>query len=99
MARDENEVAGGSAPPDLGPWFGDYSARLAQTAQETIRVGAAAADRWARRSLEDREWSVDTVTADVIADWEDATPLLGRWLDLGLEAVQQVIRGARSREP
>jgi hypothetical protein len=40
-------------------------------------------------SLEDGEWSVDTVTADVIADWEEMTPLLGRWLDLWLEAVQQ----------
>jgi hypothetical protein len=61
-----------------------------------MRVGTAAADRWAKRSLEGGEWSVDTVTADVIADWEEMTPLLGRWLDLWLEAVQQGIRaGAR----
>ena len=32
---------------------------------------------------------MDTVTADIIADWEEMTPLLGRWLDLWLEAVQQ----------
>jgi hypothetical protein len=28
----------------------------------------------------------------VIADWEEMTPLLGRWLDLWLEAMQQGIR-------
>ena len=44
------------------------------------------------------EWTVDTVTADVIADWEEMTPLMGRWLDLWLEALQQPIRGARRHE-
>src|SRR5215211_6431184 len=82
--------------PGSGAWLAAYSARFAKTAEDTMRVGAAAADRWAKRSLEDGEWSVDTVTADVIADWEEMTPLLGRWLDLWLEAVQQGIRvGAR----
>jgi hypothetical protein len=97
MARDDEDPTGGAVGPDSGPWFADYSARLVKTADDTMRVGATAADRWARRSLEDGEWSVDTVTADVIADWEEMTPLVGRWLDLWLEAVQQGIKGARPR--
>jgi hypothetical protein len=36
-----------------------------------MRVGATAAERWRRRSLADGEWSLDTLTADVIADWGD----------------------------
>jgi hypothetical protein len=97
MAHDE-DLAGADAPSDSATWFADYSARFAKTAEDTARVGAAAADRWARRSLTDGEWTVDTVTADVIADWEEMTPLIGRWLDLWLEAFQQPIRGARRRE-
>jgi hypothetical protein len=76
----------------------DYSARLAQTVEDSVRVGTAAANRWASRSLEDRQWSIDTVTADAIADWEELTPLAGRWLDLWLEAAQQAMKGARPGE-
>jgi hypothetical protein len=92
MARRDEDPTGQADETGSGPWLASYSARLAQTAEDTMRVGAAAADRWARRSLEDGEWSVDTMTADVIADWEEMTPLLGRWLDLWLEAVQRGIR-------
>jgi hypothetical protein len=88
-----NNVAGGSSS-----WLADYSARLEQAVDDSVRASAAAADRWARRSLQDQEWSVDTVTADVIADWEELTPLLGRWLDLWLEAAQQSAKGARPRD-
>jgi hypothetical protein len=94
MARSDEDPSPESVPPGSAAWLAAYSARLAKTAEDTARVGTAAADRWARRSLEDGEWSVDTVTADVIADWEEMTPLLGRWLDLWLEAVQQGIGGA-----
>ena len=92
MARSDKDPPPEAVPPGSAAWLAAYSARLAKTAEDTARVGTAAADRWARRSLEDGEWSVDTVTADVIADWEEMTPLLGRWLDLWLEAVQQGIR-------
>lgn len=97
MARDE-DPAGGATASDSGTWFADYSARFAKTAEDTVQAGAEAASRWARRSLADGEWTVDTVTADVIADWEEMTPLVGRWLDLWLEAFQQPIWGVRRRE-
>lgn len=93
MARSNEDPSPDPVQPGSAAWLAAYSARLAETAEETARVGTAAADRWARRSLEDGEWSVDTVTADVIADWEEMTPLLGRWLDLWLEAVQQGVGG------
>lgn len=92
MARRDEDLTPEAPEPGSGAWLAAYSARFAKAAEDTMRVGAAAADRWAKRSLEDGEWSVDTVTADVIADWEEMTPLLGRWLDLWLEAVQQGIR-------
>jgi len=97
MAHGDEHLDGGAAEPDPMSWLADYSARLVKAAEDTMRVGATAADRWARRSLEDGEWSVDTVTADIIADWEVMTPLMGRWLDLCLEAVQQGIRGVEPR--
>jgi hypothetical protein len=85
------------AAPDPADWIADYSARWVRTADETLKSGAAAADHWGRRSLDDDQWPLETVTADVIADWEKFAPLLGRWLDLWLEAVQQGIRGVRPR--
>ena len=97
MARDE-DLADAATAPDSATWFADYSARFAKTAEDTARVGVTAADRWARRSLGDGEWTVDTVTADIIADWEEMTPLMGRWLDLWLEALQQPVWGARQRD-
>jgi hypothetical protein len=97
MSRDE-DLTGATTASDSGTWFAGYSARFAKTAEDTARASAAAADRWARRSLTDGEWTVDTVTADIIADWEEMTPLMGRWLDLWLEALQQPIRGTRRRE-
>ena len=97
MARYEN-LAGGTTASDSAAWFAAYSARFAKIAEDTARASVTMADRWARRSLADGEWTVDTVTADVIADWEEMTPLMGRWLDLWLEALQQPIRGARRRE-
>jgi hypothetical protein len=97
MARDE-DLAGATTASDSATWFAGYSARFAKITEDTARASVTMADRWARRSLADGEWTVDTVTADVIADWEEMTPLMGRWLDLWLEALQQPIRGARRRE-
>jgi hypothetical protein len=99
MARSDEDPTLETQEPGSGAWLAAYSARFAQTAEDTMRVGTAAADRWAKRSLEEDEWSVDTVTADVIADWEEMTPLLGRWLDLWLEAVQQGIRAGPRPAP
>ena len=99
MASSDDDPTREAPEPGSTPWLASYSSRFAKTAEDTIRVGAAAADRWARRSLEDGEWSVDTVTADVIADWEEMTPLMGRWLDLWLEAVQQSIKSGEQASP
>ena len=95
MARSDEDPSPEPLAPGSAAWLAAYSARFAEAAEDTARVGTTAADRWARRSLEDGEWSVDTVTADIIADWEEMTPLLGRWLDLWLEAVQQGITGGQ----
>ena len=63
-------------------------------AEEAARVNAGIAQKWAARSLADDDWSIDTVTADVIEAWEHVTPLAGAGIDLWLEMLQQ---GLRSR--
>lgn len=85
-------------------WLDDYSHRFARALDDSVRAGQASADRWILRSRADRDWTADSVTADVIAEWEEFTPLLGRWLDLGLEVVQrpwagdgQELSGRRTR--
>jgi hypothetical protein len=98
MSPSAEDPTNGNVGQGSSSWLADYAARLEQAVDDSVRVGAAAADRWGRRSLQDQEWSVDTVTADVIADWEELTPLLGRWLDLWLEAAQETVKGARPRE-
>lgn len=89
MVTGDEDSARKTAAPGFMAWLPDFSAWLVKAAEDTMVEGASAADRWARRSLEEGEWSVDAVTADVLADWERMTPLMGRWLDLWLEAVQQ----------
>lgn len=76
-------------PPD---WWASYLGRVTALAEEAARANAEIAERWGARSLTDDDWTVDTVTADVLEAWEHLTPLAGRSLDLWLEMVQQAIR-------
>jgi len=98
MGAHTEDSAFRSPEAEFRSWLTDYSGRLARVLEDSVRVGAVSASRWAGRSLADQKWSVDTVTADVIADWEELTPLMGRWLDLWLEAAQQPFRGAKPGE-
>jgi hypothetical protein len=82
------------ADADLKAWLEDFSRRFAQTLDHCVRAGATSADRWARRSLQDPEWTPDAMTADAMTAWEELTPLLGRWIDLWLEAAQRPFAGA-----
>lgn len=77
---------------DGGDWFTAYAGRVTELLEETARVNARLADHWRERSLADDEWSVDTVTADLIEAWELLTPLAGQGIELWLEAVQRAIR-------
>ena len=45
MARDE-DLTDATTASDSGTWIADCSARFAKTAEDTVRVGAAMADRW-----------------------------------------------------
>lgn len=74
-------------------WLNDFSARAAEFAQESAETNARLAKKWSERSLDPSDdWTVDTVTADLIEVWEYWTPLMGEFLDLGLEAFQYAIR-------
>ena len=77
---------------DQGEWFNGYVGRLAQLVEEAGRANAELVRRWGARSLQDDEWTVDTLTADVIEAWENLTPLAERGLELWLELVQQTMR-------
>jgi len=98
MAPDADNSACGKPETGPGTWISDYTARLAKTFEDSMQAGASTANRWASRSLQDQKWSIDNVTAEAIADWEELTPLAGRWLDLWLEAAQQAVKGARPGE-
>jgi len=78
-------------------WWAAYVGRATALAEEAARVNAGIAQKWAARSLADDDWTIDTVTADVIEAWEHVTPLAGAGIDLWLEMVQQGLR-ARGRE-
>jgi len=45
MARDE-DLTDATTASDSGTWFADCSAWFAKTAEDSVRVGAAMADRW-----------------------------------------------------
>lgn len=77
---------------DQGDWFAGYVDRVTELVGDAGRINARLASQWGTRSLQDREWTVDTMTADVIDAWDHLTPLAERGLELWLELVQQTIR-------
>lgn len=82
---------------DQGKWFLDYIDRVAALVEDAGRVNAELAGQWGARSLQSSDWTVDTLTADVIEAWDHLTPLAERGLELWLELLQQAIRsGDRS---
>ena len=86
-----------AVPPDAsrdeqGEWFASYVGRVTELVGEAGRINAQVADQWATRSLGGEEWTVDTITGDVIETWEHLTPLAERGLELWLELVQRAIR-------
>jgi hypothetical protein len=91
----DGDHAGGEASSGF-PWLSDYLARTSHFWEEGARSSAAIASKWGERSLRDDEWTIDTVTADLIEAWEELTPMVGEGLDLWLELVQQSLGAKRS---
>lgn len=78
---------------DEGEWFSAYVGKVTELFEDAGRVNAELARHWGARALDDGdEWTIDTVTADVIEAWEHLTPLADRGLELWLELVQQGLR-------
>lgn len=76
-------------------WLGDYAAQAVDYWQRVATSSSQVAARWGERSLRDGEWTVDTVTADLIETWEELTPLMGEGLELWLQLVQTTLRTGR----
>src|SRR5262245_32354599 len=81
-----------SSTSDEGEWFAGYVGRVAALTEEALRLNAHLAGQWGARSLQDSEWTVDTLTADLIEAWDHLTPLAEQGLELWLEFVQQTKR-------
>jgi hypothetical protein len=79
-------------PQDDGEWFSGYVGRVTELLEDAGNVNAELIQQWGARSLEGDEWTVDTMTADMIEAWEHLTPLAGRGLELWLELLQRAIR-------
>jgi hypothetical protein len=78
---------------DPADWLADYAGRVTELLEDAGRVNAQLAKHWGARALDDAdEWTIDTVTADVIEAWEHLTPLADRGLELWLELLQQGLR-------
>ncbi|MGH9112588.1 MAG: hypothetical protein ACRDZN_09900 [Acidimicrobiales bacterium] len=77
---------------DRDDWFAGYVGRVSQLVADAGQVNAQVAEQWGARSLGGDDWTVDTITADVIETWEHLTPLAERSLELWLELVQRAIR-------
>jgi len=75
-----------------GEWYAGYADRVTALVEEAGRVNARLVSQWGARSLHDTEWTVDTLTADLIEAWDHLTPLAERGLELWLELIQQGIR-------
>jgi hypothetical protein len=82
---------------DAARWIDDYTARASDLWDRGTRTSVELASRWGDRSLADSEWTVETVTTDVIEASEMLTPLIGEAVELWLEFVQRMLaQGERS---
>jgi hypothetical protein len=86
--------SGRSASSDQA-WFGEYLARATDYWQRTARGTGVLASKFGDRSIQENDWTIDTVTADVIEAWEELTPLLGEGIELWLEIVQRGLKAGR----
>jgi hypothetical protein len=90
-----DETVGDGARHDV--WIDDVAARASSLWDRGSRAVADVVSNYADRAVEDGEWSLETVTADLIDASDRLTPLLGEGLDLWLEVVQHALAGARPR--
>jgi hypothetical protein len=79
------------AGTDGDSWLAGYLRRVAELAQDTAHAQADLARDWGERSLQPGDWTVDSLTGQVLDAWYELTPLVERGLELGLEAVYQAI--------
>ena len=77
---------------DQGGWFAAYLDSVVALVEDAGRTNARLAGAWGARSLQSSEWTVDTLTADLIEAWDHLTPLAEQGLELWLELVQHAIR-------
>jgi hypothetical protein len=74
----------------------DYVARASDLMERGAQASTEIAAKWRARSLADGDWTVDTVTADLIEATDHLTPLFGESLELWLELLQRTLAsGAR----
>lgn len=77
-------------------WMTDYLARASDLWERGTRASTEIASKWRDRSLEDGDWTVDTVTADLIEASDHLAPLFGEGVELWLELLQRtLVSGAR----
>jgi hypothetical protein len=82
-------------PPGRGDWTADYIARATDFWRRAGDASSSTARTWGERSLQDGEWTADTVTADIVETWEALTPLMGEGIELWLELVQRTMNAGR----
>ena len=83
---------------DVRVWLDEYAVRASDLWRRGAQAGAEIASRLGDRSLAEGDWTVDTVTAELIDASERLTPLIGEGLELWLELVQRSIAVGGQRE-
>jgi hypothetical protein len=95
MGKPEADTDSTTSPPSEREWFGTYLSRTGEYWQRAAQTTSSALSRVGGRSLREDEWTVDTVTADIVEAWEEFTPLMGEGLELWIEFVQHALRAGR----
>jgi hypothetical protein len=76
---------------DDGEWFSGYVGRVTELLEDAGHVNAELVQQWGARSLQGEEWTVDTMTADMIEAWAShasrpAMPWARAWPRMALAA-------------
>ena len=74
------------------PWLTDWAARASDVWTRAAQAGVDVTAAFGARSLDDGDWTVETVTSGLIDASERLTPLVGEGIELWLEVVQRAMR-------
>lgn len=78
----------GTGPEAIQQWMREG----ADLAQRSMHVVQQLQSDWDGMAVNDRDWSTDTIMNEVVNSWEHFTPVMGDWIQYGVDGMGIALR-------